>query len=258
MKMTMTPAFFGRRSLSVLGLCLGLALPPVSAQTQADTKQRIQQTLEKMVPDAPQAEITPTPVDGVWQVLIGSQIIYMSADAEYFFNGNLISLATRENLTEKALNAQREQALTQLDSESMIVYPAEGPSKQTITVFTDVDCPYCRKLHREIPELNEAGVTVRYLAYAREGVQSKAFAKSEKIWCAQSSADVMDQAMSGESLENVIAKPGCQPPVRQHMQQSQLFGVQGTPTIILEDGRRLPGYVPAEELLPMLGLSGSQ
>ncbi|KUJ73072.1 disulfide bond formation protein DsbC [Thiomicrospira sp. WB1] len=242
---------FGMAAFVLLGL---LASSAASANDKEAAQARIEQTLNTLIPNAPEAQITQTPVDGVWQVLIGSEIIYMSADGQYFFNGSLISLSTRENLTEKALNAQRREALSELSAESMIVYPAKGESQHEITVFTDVDCPYCRKLHREIPALNDAGVTVRYLAYARQGMQSEAFAKSEKIWCAKNPAKAMDRAMSDQSIDTLAQKESCEPPVRAHMQQAQQFGVQGTPTIILDDGRRFPGFVPTDELLPLLGL----
>ena len=227
----------------------------LASSSEQSAKTAIEARLAQIVPDAPQAEIQATPVDGVWQVRLGGQIIYMSADGNYFFNGQLVDLNTRENLTEQALNAHRQSALASLNTDSMIIYPAQGERKHVLTVFTDVACPYCRKLHKDIDTLNQAGVEVRYLAYARGGVGSKGYNQAQKIWCAQQPAQAMDSTMKTGQLPDLTVRRDCQAPVKRHMAQAKAFDVQGTPTLILESGKRLPGYVPAKELLPMMGMS---
>jgi len=224
-------------ALLVTGLCSGAVF--------ADEKQVIQAQLKKIIPNAPEADIQPSVIEGLYEVSVGPMVIYMSADGKYAFNGSLIDLDTRENLTELAKSKARNEAMAKIPESSMIVYPAKGEQKHFVTVFTDIDCPYCHKLHKEIPALNEAGITVRYLAYPRSGMNSPAYFKAVSAWCAKDPAKAMDDAMNGKGLE----KKQCDNPVTMHMQQAQYFGVNGTPNIILDNGRLIPGYVPAKELI---------
>lgn len=214
----------------------------------ADEKKMIQQQLLKIIPDAPQAQIEPSVIEGMYEVVVGPLVIYMSADGKYVFNGSLIDLETRENLTDTAKSGARKVALGKVSESSMISYPAKGKQKHVVTVFTDIDCPYCHKLHKEIPALNEAGITVRYMAYPRSGPDSLSYFKAVSTWCADNPAKAMDDAMTGK---NVPTKK-CDNPVLMHMEQAQNFGVNGTPNLVLESGDVIPGYVPAKELIQLL------
>ncbi|MBE0493696.1 MAG: DsbC family protein [Thiomicrospira sp.] len=228
------------------GLVVGaLSFNIAMADTTTD---KIQQKLNEIIPNAPAAQISASPVEGLYQVIVGPNVIYMTADTEFLFNGNLIKLATRENLTESAKNAARKQTLDAIPTESMIEFPAKGKTKATITVFTDIDCPYCKKFHKDVPKLNAEGITVRYLAFPRSGVDTPSYQKMVSVWCADDRAKTMDQAKQGANP----ASKNCANPVKDHMMQAQLFGINGTPTIIFEDGNMVPGYVPAEELIPAL------
>lgn len=213
-----------------------------------DTTDKIQQKLNEIIPSAPAAQITESPVEGLYQVIVGPNVIYMTGDTEFLFNGNLIELATRENLTESAKNAARKQTLDAIPTDSMIEFPAEGDTKATITVFTDIDCPYCKKFHKDVPKLNKEGIAVRYLAFPRSGVDTPSYEKMVSVWCADDPAKSLDDAKKGSNPQIKT----CDNPVKDHMSQAQLFGINGTPTIIFEDGNMVPGYVPAEELIPAL------
>ena len=213
-----------------------------------DTTDKIQQKLNEIIPNAPAAQISASPVEGLYQVIVGPNVIYMTADTEFLFNGNLINLATRENLTEAAKNDARKQTLAAIPAESMIEFPAKGDTKATITVFTDIDCPYCKKFHKDVPKLNAEGITVRYLAFPRSGVDTPSYHKMVSVWCADDRVKSMNDAKKGSNP----ATKTCDNPVKNHMSQAQLFGINGTPTIIFEDGNLVPGYVPAEELIPAL------
>lgn len=213
-----------------------------------ETTDKIQKKLNEIIPSAPTAQISESPVEGLYQVIVGPNVIYMTADTEFLFNGNLIDLATRENLTESAKNEARKQTLEAIPTESMIEFPAKGDTKATITVFTDIDCPYCKKFHKDIPKLNKEGITVRYLAFPRSGVDTPSYKKMVSVWCADDKAKSLDDAKKGT---DPVTKT-CDNPVKNHMAQAQLFGINGTPTIIFEDGNMVPGYVPAEELIPAL------
>ena len=233
----------------VSGAILLTAVPMVQA---ADDTLAIQKRLQTIVPnDAKNAQITATPVPGLYQVQIGMTVVYMSKDGQYLVNGNVVNLDSNQNLTKEAQAKTRKLALSEIPEKGMIIYPAKGgkdKAKHTITVFTDIDCPYCAKLHKEIPALNEAGVNVRYLAYPRSGMGSPSYFKAVSVWCANDPVKSMDDAMGGLPPE----KKQCQNPVRDHMMQAQVFEVNGTPNIILDNGDLLPGYVPAKELIKLL------
>jgi len=218
----------------------------------ADDTSAIQERLQTIIPnDAKNAQITATPVPGLYQIKIGMTVVYMSKDGKHLVNGNVIDLDTNKNLTKQTQNKERKLALSNIAESSMIVYPAKGgkdKAKHTITVFTDIDCPYCAKLHKEIPALNDAGVNVRYLAYPRSGMGSPSYFKAVSVWCAKDPLKSMDDAMVGLPPEN----KQCQNPVRDHMMQAQIFEVNGTPNIILDNGELLPGYAPAKELIKLL------
>lgn len=226
----------------------GLVVSTLAFNSMASAEQIIQKKLNEIVPNAPAAKIEKSVLDGLYQVTLGSNVIYMSADAKYLFNGNVVDLATRENLTESAQNKARLQVLTVIPEKSMIVYPARGKSEHTISVFTDIDCPYCKKFHKDIAELNENGITVRYLAFPRSGPQTPSYYKMESVWCDKDRVKAMDVAMSGAEPP---AKT-CVSPLMDHMAQAQNFAISGTPTLLFDNGQMVPGYVPAKELIQAL------
>ncbi|MBD3612356.1 MAG: DsbC family protein [Hydrogenovibrio crunogenus] len=228
---------------------LGLSMMVLAASNQvAADEAAIQKKLNQLIPNAAAANIKESVIPNLYEVSLGAKIIYMSGDGQYIVNGHIINLDTRENVTEQALNQTRKTELDKLSASTMIVYPAKGEKKRTITVFSDIDCPYCRKLHKEIPALNQAGIEVRYMAYPRAGVGSDAYKKAVSVWCAKDSATAMNDAMT----TGQVALKTCQNPVKQHMQQAENFGVTGTPNIIFDSGKMIPGYAPANELIKLL------
>ena len=135
--------------------------------------------------------------------------------------------------------------------DKMIVY---GPkdAKRHITVFTDIDCGYCRKLHNEMPELTAAGIQVRYLAYPRAGVGSKSHKKYVSVWCNSDQQTAMTDAKAGRD----VPVASCENPVEESFELGRKVGVEGTPTIIFDDGTLTPGYLPSATLIERLGLEG--
>ena len=129
----------------------------------------------------------------------------------------------------------------------MIVFPAKE-QKHVITVFTDIDCGYCRKLHAEMDKYNEEGITVRYLMFPRAGVDSPSYKKAVTVWCSKDQLDAMTRAKNGENLPNLT----CDNPIQEEYELGQLIGVRGTPAIVMDDGGMLPGYVPAARLAKAL------
>ncbi|MGB5790740.1 MAG: bifunctional protein-disulfide isomerase/oxidoreductase DsbC, partial [Pseudoalteromonas nigrifaciens] len=188
-------------------------------------------------------QINPSPVAGLKELITNQGVLYASPDGQFLMQGTLIDLNNRSNLTEKALNGVRQAGLKEYE-DSMIVYKAPN-EKHSITVFTDISCGYCRKLHRELDDLLEAGITVKYLAFPRGGLQGSGYNDLMNVWCAKDQQEALTEAKSGS---NTTAVKGCNAPVAEHYQLGQSFGVTGTPAIILEDGTMIPGYQPAAAL----------
>lgn len=217
----------------------------------ASPEDKIKAKVSSMVPAGVEIEVSPVEATGLYQVVLGADVIYMTADTNYLMMGNMVDLRTRENLTETAKTAARKQIVESLDVNSMIEYPAKGQAKHTVTVFTDVDCPYCKKFHKEIPKLNEAGISVRYMAFPRSGIDTPSFKKMEAIWCSDDKQKAMDEM---KNQNKTPASKACSSPVKQHLAEVQKLGLNGTPALIFESGDLVPGYVPAEEIIQGLGL----
>ena len=243
---------------SVMLLAVSLASFQAHAANSSDAKipsqvrQAIQAQLSKIMAgtDQPEVKIEATPIQNLYQVTLGPMVVYMSGNGQYLFTGKIIDLAHRVNLTDLARQKAVKATLAKVPESSMIIYPAKGQQKHVITVFTDIDCPYCHKLHQEIPKLNAAGITVRYLSYPRAGIGSKSYQKAVSVWCASDRNQAMNDAMQGK-----ITSKNCQNTVADQYQLAQVFNVSGTPTIILEDGRVIPGYIPTEKLIQLLNSS---
>ena len=194
--------------------------------------------------------ITPSPLSGLNEVVTERGIIYVSDDGNYFLAGHLYQNqgAQPVNLTEQKMAKLNKDKLQGMEDE-MIVYPAKD-EKYVVTVFTDTSCGYCRKLHNEMSAYNDAGITIRYLAFPRGGERSRNFAEMSAIWGAKDMAKAMDQAKNGQFDPAGI--PQREDLVRKHYQLGVEMGVSGTPAMVLEDGTMLPGYQPAKMLRKML------
>lgn len=204
--------------------------------------------IKAILPEAVIKTITKSPLPGFHQVQIDSgRVFYISEDGNYLLQGYLFDIKSDEpkNLTTAVEEAYIADLINNLDRSKMIIYPAKGKTLSHITVFTDTSCPYCHKLHQEIPELNAQGIEVRYLAYPRDGLASKGFDQLQDVWCAQNKIEAMNSLM----LEQPVAKSKrCNNPVVEQYVLARKIGIRGTPAIILEDGRVIPGYQPVSLL----------
>lgn len=231
---------------------LASALLLVSSTLFADTDlAKIKQDLEKRFSDLKVTDIKASPVPGMYEVTFGTHVAFVSADGKYMLMGDLIDVDKQKNLTAERRTALILQAIDAVGEKNMIVFAPKQAVKRTLTVFSDVDCPYCARLHREIPALTGAGVKVRYLLFPRAGVGSESYRRSIAVWCAKDRGAAVGAAMSGGKLDMKT----CPNPVDEHMQLGVDVGVEGTPTLVLDDGRILPGYVPAPQLLAAMGLA---
>jgi len=200
--------------------------------------------LQKSFPEVRAEQISPSPVPGLYELRVGPQIAYVSADGRYLVRGDIIELMSDTNLSEERRAAARLAAIDDIGEARMIIF-SPRQVKHTISVFTDVDCGYCRKLHREIGEYMARGIRVRYLFFPRSGPNTESWAKAEKVWCSADRADALTRAKRGE----VVSAKACRPtPVQEHYSLGLSFGVTGTPAIVTDTGELVPGYVPAAEL----------
>ena len=210
----------------------------------------INRVVSKSLPRVHFDKARPAPVRGLCEALIDTQVFYVSEKGDFLFVGNLVSVKSGENLTLGRRNNIVKDIISEQDEKRMVVMEANN-TKRTITVFTDVDCPYCSRLHDEVPQLTSKGVKVRYLLYPRNGLRSSTYRKSVSVWCADDRVKAIGIAKAGGKLKEKT----CDNPVAEHYKLGTRLGINGTPTLILDDGTRIGGYVPAARLLAALGLS---
>ncbi len=227
-----------------------VAAAPVIDADPADMealKQRIAANLRGTPVDA----VRPTPIPGIYEVQSGLNFGYVSLDGRYLIEGDLNDINTGKSLTEDRRKLARVALVKQFDGDQAIEYaPANGPAKYTVTVFTDIDCGYCRKLHQHIAEYNADGIAVRYLFFPRSGPDTPSFFKAEKVWCAADRKAALTQAKLGSGYEGDAS---CKNPVMDQLKLASQLGLRGTPAIILPDGELIPGYQTPDELLKALG-----
>jgi len=206
-------------------------------------KKEFQKSLSRLSSDFEISDIKETPIKGIYQVTIGPDVIYMSRDGNYVLKGEILDIGNRRNLTED-FHAQKRINLLNTVADSEYIEFSSTKTKNHIYVFTDVDCGYCRKLHRDVPELNSMGIAVRYLAYPRAGVDSIIGEEMRNVWCAENRQKALTTSKNRQPIEVKI----CDAPIARHHALGRELGVTGTPAIFLENGRKLPGYIPPDEL----------
>lgn len=183
-------------------------------------------------------------IDGWYKIQKGGIIAYVSEDGRYLMQGDMIDLDQGVNLTELARNSARRELMETLDDGKVIAFtPAEV--KHTVTIFTDVECGYCRRLHAQIDDYLAKGIEVRYLLYPRNGPASRAWNTSEDVWCSDDRKSALTQAKLDRNFESESCDASM---VQQHYMLGQEVGLTGTPAIVLEDGTLIGGYLPAEAL----------
>ena len=230
-----------------MGLLVGLITTASAGET--DDIANIKKVLSTLMPQATPDSVKPAAFPGMYEAIYGPQVIYVSSDGRYMLEGDLYDLKNRTNLTETKRRAGRAKVINAIDEKSMIVFaPEKDKVKYIITAFTDVDCGYCRKLHKQIKEYNDLGIEMRYLAYPRSGVNTPSYFKAVSVWCSADRNKAMTEAKSGAKMD----KKECDNPVKEHMAAAKEVGVSGTPTLVLESGQVIPGYVEPKRLLQIL------
>ncbi|HHW76066.1 MAG TPA: DsbC family protein [Xanthomonadaceae bacterium] len=220
---------------------------PASVPAKQPDLAKLQAALNGEKPDS----VAPAVIPGLYEVVLGGQVLYLSEDGRYVVQGDILDLGSRDNLTENRRGEMRGKAIEAVGENNMVIFAPEGSVKHTVTVFTDIDCGYCRKMHSQMTAYNKEGIKIRYLWFPREGIGSESFNKAVAVWCADNRQDAMTKAKRGENVE----RKTCDNPVQAQYELGQKLGVRGTPSLILESGEMIPGYVPPTQLAQLLAES---
>jgi thiol:disulfide interchange protein DsbC len=209
----------------------------------ADVRARVVAKL----PGAKPEDVGPSPVPGLYEVTMGGLIAYVSSDGKYLVSGNVYDLDTQMNLTASRRNAARAKALAGAREDQMIVFGPANP-KMTVTVFTDIDCGFCRKFHKQMADMNKAGVRVRYMMFPRTGPGTESWRKAESVWCAGDRRDALTRAKRGEEIKSNAGCPNAAS-IKAQYSLGEDLGVEGTPAIFTEDGDYIGGFLTPDQLV---------
>jgi thiol:disulfide interchange protein DsbC len=212
------------------------AAPPAKADPRAD--------IVKKIDGLKLEDVRMTPVNGIYEITRGSEISYTSSDGRYVILGDMIDVDNDANISENRRRTIRQRLIDTVPETEMVVFSPKNP-KYTITVFTDIDCGYCRKLHSQIAEYNRLGIRVRYLFYPRSGPDTDSWHKAEAVWCSSNRNDALTRAKNGEDIKASKCPTAV---VARDWDLGHKLAVEGTPAIFLPSGEMLPGYAPPTQL----------
>ena len=230
-------------------LVLMMAMQAMAAALAPDETITLRRAVQAHDPAAQVAMPASSPVAGMYLTSIDGVSGYVSADGRYFIVGDMLDLASHSNVTEDFRGAARRSLLREITPNESILFAPAKP-KYTVIVFTDVDCPYCRKLHSELAQLQARGIAVRYVAFPRSGPNTKAWKTMAAVWCSSDRRDALTRATRGDG---VTAGSSCSDAViaKQYALGQQL-GIPGTPMVVLSDGTSLGGYMSPDKMLAAL------
>lgn len=226
--------------------------PSAPAVTAGSPEAEVLAALKQLDPAIDVGFIGAAPFAGFREVLVGGQVVYVSDDGRYLMQAQPFDLKTRQTASSQALLSFRRTQLDSVPQAERIVF-APPNAAHTVTVFTDVECGYCRKLHNEIAELNKLGIAVEYLAFPRRGLESQDYKDMVSVWCASDRKRAMTDAKGGKR----VAAKTCENPVATHYGVGQAIGVSGTPAVFAEDGTQLGGYLPPQAMRQALDRLGA-
>lgn len=237
------------RPLGTLSLVLAAGIGLVGP-VFADEAATVKAAVAKALPEVKIDSVAPAPITGLYEVMIGGQIVYVTADGRYFVDGRIVDLKTREDLTEPRMAAVRKGAVEAMGEDQMIIF-GNPKANHTVTVFTDIDCPYCAKMHSQVKQYEDEGIRLRYMLYPRAGAQSPSYDEAVSVWCSEDRNQALTDAKAGKK----IPAKTCDNPVDKHMALARKVGINGTPAIMLENGEMVPGYVEPKRLAQMIARS---
>jgi thiol:disulfide interchange protein DsbC len=227
-----------------------VALLACAACAQAGDPQleKVRKDVVAKMPGITPEAVTPSAAPGIYQVQKGTDYGYVTGDGRFLIYGDMVDLQTGEEITERQRGDARMAVIKQFGPDQVIEFAPKNP-KYFVTVFTDIDCGYCRKLHSEIKQYNDAGIGVRYLFFPRSGPDTPSFQEAKAVWCSADRREALTQAKRGTPIK---ASTNCPNPVQQHFEAGAEIGINATPTLILPDGEMVRGYVRAQALAARL------
>jgi len=234
------------RMLLVLA-AIALAIP-AWAEVDQDELQKVRATVSSMFGEIEAEHVQPSPIDGWYTVRKGAIVAYISGDGRYLLQGDIIDLERSVNLSETARNEARLDLLAGIPEDETITF-SPVDVKYSISIFTDIDCGYCRRLHSQMDEYLEQGIEIRYLLYPRNGPTSESWAKAEQVWCADDRNEALTLAKIDEDFETHNCNASV---VSNHYAMGRDIGLTGTPAIVFPDGALVPGYLPPAALAEKL------
>lgn len=212
----------------------------------------VQKKIAGLFPEISEEHISASPVNGWYTIRKGAIVAYVSDDGRYLLQGDLIDLDQQVNLTEESRNVSRRELMESYPEDQLIVFTPEE-KKYSISVFTDIDCTFCRRLHNQMDDYLARGIEVRYFLYPRNGPTSPSWAKAEQVWC----ADDRNEALTLAKLDKDFETRACNPAeIGKHYTLGQDVGLTGTPALVFEDGTLVSGYLPPAQLEQALAESG--
>lgn len=242
MKYTLTKFVFASAALIAASL----------AWSDDDDLASVRATVSGMFPEIQAEHIFGSPIDGWYTIRKGAIVAYVSADGRYLMQGDLIDLEQQVNLTENSRNDARRELMASYPEDQMIVFTPEE-KRYSVSVFTDIDCTFCRRLHSQIDEYLAEGIEVRYLLYPRSGPTSPSWTKAEEVWCADDRNSALTLAKQDKEFETHSCDPAV---VSKHYSMGQDVGLTGTPALLFEDGSLVSGYLPPARLVEALAAMG--
>ncbi len=221
-----------------------------SAAVQADaaSEAKVREAIKALVPSAQIDSVAESKLAGFYEVTLSGQVLYVSADGKYLVQGMVYDIANKRDLTEEKKSTMRKAALAGVPKDRMISFPAKN-EKHRVTVFTDIDCGYCRKLHQQIAEYNNLGITIDYLFFPRSGLNTPSYDKAVTVWCSADKLKAFTDAKAGVEQEKKTCDNN---PIADDFELGQKLGVNGTPMIVAADGSQIGGYVPPAQMLERL------
>lgn len=230
-----------------------LAAFAFSAQAAGVDDARVREAISSLVPNASIDSIAEAKLPGFYEVVLSGQIVYVTEDGKYLLQGNLYDVATRTDLTEGSRAQVRRSALKDVDAKQKISFTTPQ-TKYVVTVFTDIDCGYCKKMHSEMAAYNALGIGIDYMFFPRAGAGSQSWEKAVSVWC----SDNQQQAMTDAKADKPVDRKECVNPIEADYALGNRIGVSGTPMVIAADGTQLGGYLPPEQMLLRLQQLGGQ
>ncbi|GJM11064.1 MAG: hypothetical protein DHS20C11_33400 [Lysobacteraceae bacterium] len=235
-----------RRFVAPVTIAVALLFGSV-ASAEGDATDTVTEALKKLLPTATIDGISESVIPGVLEVMVSGQVLYVSEDGKYLMQGTLFDIDNRIDLTDRAMGSVRNARLSKIPEVQKLTYAPENP-RYMVSVFTDIDCGYCRRLHDQMAEYNDLGIGISYLFFPRAGLKSHSFDKAVSVWCAADPHQALTDAKAGNEPEPLQ----CDNPIENHFTTGRSVGVNGTPAIIAPDGTYLSGYVPPAQLLARL------